>query len=96
MKQFFLLSILCGIFALGTCKKPILETAESTIPPLILSTAILDSLPFEAAMALNIDTVTGIKIKHYSGLFANYFEYNTDKECNDFPIFSKAIKVVRH
>ena len=47
---------------------------------MVLYTSILDSLPVEAAKSLKIDKVTGIKIKQYDGSYANYFEYNADKE----------------
>jgi hypothetical protein len=66
------------LLALGACKKPVLEVTEGTIPPLILSIAIEDSLPAKTIQALDLEGTTGLKIQYYSGLYNSYFEYEAD------------------
>lgn len=73
---FLLAAFLIGA---GSCKKPVLEVSDGTIPPLVLATSIHDSLPKEAIELLNLEGVTGIKVQYYSGLYSKYFEYSADK-----------------
>jgi hypothetical protein len=68
------------LFALGACKKPILEVTDKTVPPMVLSASIHDSLPLPAIKALNLSNITGVKIQYYTGLYATYFEYEADKQ----------------
>ena len=76
---------ICGLFlplfllAAGACKKPVLEVTDGTIPPLVLSTAIEDSLPARMITSLNLGGITGLKIQYYSGLHNSYFEYDAEK-----------------
>jgi hypothetical protein len=63
----------------GSCKKPILEIHEGTIPPLVLATSIHDSLPEKTIRDLKLEGITGIKIQYYSGVYSKYFEYVADK-----------------
>ncbi|HYG20158.1 MAG TPA: hypothetical protein VD816_14570 [Ohtaekwangia sp.] len=68
------------IFAAFSC-----QTAERSridpalVPPLILTTAISDSLPPKAVSALGLHNVTGVKIKYITGQYAQYFEYEADR-----------------
>jgi hypothetical protein len=80
MKTFFTFSVLLFVFALGACKKPILETGAAEIPPLVLSTSIYDSLPDAAIKKLHLTDVTGMKFKYHTGKFTCYFEYSADKK----------------
>ena len=80
MKAFSALPLILFLMALGACKKPVLEVREKSIPPLILSTSIHDSLPLTAVNALQLSDVVGIKIKHHTGLYSNYFEYRADRD----------------
>jgi hypothetical protein len=50
----FLCGLIIPIFlvTMGGCKKPVLEITDGKIPPLVLSTAIEDSLPAETIKAL--------------------------------------------
>jgi hypothetical protein len=52
---------------------------DGTIPPLILTTSIDDSLPAEMIKVLKLEGITGVKVQHYSGTFSSYFEYKADK-----------------
>jgi hypothetical protein len=74
----FLLPIF--LLTAGACKKPVLESTDGTIPPLVLSTAIEDSLPAKMITALNLEGITGLKIQYYSGLHNSYFEYDAEKD----------------
>src|SRR5688572_29333541 len=68
------------LLVLGACKKPVLEISSDFVPPLVLSTSIHDSLPPGAIKVLELEGVSGLKIKHYNGMYASYFEYDaTDK-----------------
>lgn len=78
MKAFSALPLVL-LMVLGACKKPVLEVREKSVPPLILSTSIHDSLPLKAVKALHLSDVVGIKIKHHTGLYSNYFEYHADR-----------------
>jgi hypothetical protein len=80
MKGVPLLSCLLALLALGACKKPVLEITDKTVPPLVLSASIRDSLPQTVVKALQLDNVTGVKIQYYNGLHATYFEYQADKD----------------
>ena len=79
------MKVLCGLIipvflvTLGGCKKPVLEITDGKIPPLVLTTAIEDSLPPETIRALNLSGLTGIKIQYHSGLHNSYFEYDADQ-----------------
>jgi hypothetical protein len=79
-RPFIIFSALLLLFSLGACKKPILETGERVIPPLVLSTSIYDSLPGHAIRELQLTEVTGLKFKYYTGHYTSYFEYSADKE----------------
>ncbi len=79
MKKYFLLSLLLVLFAFGACKKPVLEVSNESIPPLVLTTSIQDSLPAMAVNALQLNGLTGIKLKYHTGLYTTYFEYHADK-----------------
>jgi hypothetical protein len=63
----------------GACKKPVLEVTDGTIPPLVLTTSIEDSLPQKSIRALKLEGLTGLKIQYYSGAYASYFEYKAEK-----------------
>ena len=76
--SFSLFAILLGLFALGACKKPVLEGKLDFIPPLVLSTSIHDSLPSKVVKTLNLDSLTGLKYKYATGLYSSYFEYYAD------------------
>lgn len=67
------------LIAAGSCKKPILETHDDSIPPLVLTTSIHDSLPEKTIKDLKLEGITGIKIQYYSGLYSKYFQYVADK-----------------
>jgi hypothetical protein len=75
----FIAFTLLLLFALGACRKPVFEPSLNYIPPLVLSVSISDSLPAKAVQDLKLDHIKGIQIKHYSGLYSNYFEYEADK-----------------
>lgn len=79
MKGYLGFAGLLIIFSLGACKKPILEVTDNVVPPMILATALEDTLPSAAVEALDVKGVTGLKIQYYSGLFTSYFEYDIDK-----------------
>ena len=76
----FVYGLLLPVFllALGACKKPVLEVTDGTIPPLVLATAIEDSLPAKTVKALHLEGTRGLKIQYYSGLYSSYFEYDVD------------------
>ena len=81
MKTFSSLSlfaILLGLFALGACKKPVLEVKLDYIPPLVLSTSVQDSLPAKVVKNLKLDGLTGLRYKYVTGLYSSYFEYYAD------------------
>src|SRR5688572_22896824 len=78
MKILFTVPIVL-LLALGACKKPVLEVSSNFVPPLVLSTSIQDSLPSGAVTVLKLEGVSGLKIKHYNGMYASYFEYEADK-----------------
>src|SRR5688500_11266598 len=80
MRPFLILSAILFLFALGACKKPVLETGVHEIPPLMLSTSIHDSLPQHAIKELHLDETTGLKFKYHTGHYTSYFEYSADKE----------------
>jgi hypothetical protein len=67
------------LLASGACKKPVLEIPLVSIPPLVLTTSIQDSLPPAAIKVLKLDGVSGLKIKHHNGMYASYFEYEADQ-----------------
>jgi hypothetical protein len=79
MKGYLGFAGLLIIFSLGACKKPILEVTSNVVPPMILATALEDTLPSSAVEAMDVRGVTGLKIQYYSGLFTSYFEYDIDK-----------------
>jgi hypothetical protein len=79
MKASLQLFSLILLFALGSCKKPVLEVASKTIPPLILATTISDSLPTETIATLGLENTTGLKMMYRSGLYVSYFRYHADK-----------------
>jgi len=68
------------LFILGACRKPVVESSLNYIPPLVFSTSIYDSLPASAVDALKLGNITGLKIQHHDGRYANYFEYEADKD----------------
>ncbi len=70
--------VLLGLFALGACKKPVLEGKLDYVPPLVLSTSIHDSLPSKVVKTLKLDGLTGLKYKYVTGLYSSYFEYQAD------------------
>jgi hypothetical protein len=78
MKLLFAIPLVM-VLALGACKKPVLEVPLDFIPPLVLSTSIQDSLPSAVVKTLKLEGVSGLKIKHYNGMYASYFEYEADK-----------------
>jgi hypothetical protein len=79
MRSLSLVSGLLFLLALGACKKPILETGAREIPPLMLATAIDDSLPLNAIQKLQLSQVSGLKFKYHTGNHSSYFEYAIDK-----------------
>jgi hypothetical protein len=80
MKNFWGLLLPLFLMTAGACKKPVLEVTDGTIPPLVLSTAIEDSLPTKTITLLNLEGITGLKIQYYSGLHNSYFEYDAEKD----------------
>jgi hypothetical protein len=68
------------LIALGACKKPVLEITDTTIPPLVLSTPLQDSLPASAIKKLQLADVVGTKIKYHDGAYCSYFEYSADPD----------------
>lgn len=74
--------LILSVFLLsaGACKKPVLEVTDGSIPPLVLSTSIEDSLPAHTIRALSLGGLTGVKIQYHSGLHNSYFEYDVDKD----------------
>jgi len=80
MKIIYGLLLPLFLLAAGACKKPVLEVTDGTIPPLVLATAIEDSLPPKTIMALHLEGITGLKLQYYSGLHTSYFEYEADKD----------------
>ena len=79
MKILFALFIPIFLITLGACKKPVLEITDGSVPPLVLMTAIEDSLPAKTISALELSGITGVKIQYYSGLHNSYFEYDAKK-----------------
>lgn len=57
-----------------------MEVTDGTIPPLVLATAIEDSLPAKTVRALHLEGIVGLKLQYYSGLHTSYFEYEADKD----------------
>ncbi len=80
MKFIYGLVLPVFLLALGACKKPVLEVTDGTIPPMILATAIDDSLPSKTVKALHLEGTTGLKVQYYSGLHNSYFEYDADND----------------
>lgn len=80
MKILYGLFIPIFLLVLGACKKPVLEITDGSVPPLVLMTAIEDSLPAKTISALNLGGLTGLKIQYYSGLHNSYFEYDANKD----------------
>lgn len=80
MKGSFGVIGLLFLFALGGCKKPVIDVNDNVIPPLVLSTSIYDSLPQKTVQALNLGDITGLKFKYTTGLYANYFAYEADPQ----------------
>lgn len=68
------------LFALGSCRKPQLESTAESVPPLILSTSIYDSLPSRAVNALGLGQVNGLKILYRTGEQVSYFHYRSNRE----------------
>jgi hypothetical protein len=79
MKMLYGLLLTFFLIAAGACKKPVLEVNDGTIPPLVLTAAIEDSLPSKTIRALNLNGVIGLKVQYYSGVYTSYFEYEADK-----------------
>jgi hypothetical protein len=79
MKNRLPLYLLLALFAFGACKKPIMEVAHQSIPPLELTASIQDSLPATAVSVLKLNGLTGLKVKYHTGLYTSYFEYHADK-----------------
>jgi hypothetical protein len=77
LKWVFILPIAVPMI-LGACKKPRLEEELDYIPPLVLATSLEDSLPSKAIKALNVPNTIGTKILYHNGLYASYFEYESD------------------
>lgn len=77
----YALGLLIPLFlmTLGACKKPVLEVTDGTIPPLVLATAIEDSLPRNTVEELHLEGITGLRVQYYSGLHNSYFEYHAEK-----------------
>ena len=67
------------LFALGSCKKPVLEVTSETVPPIILATSIYDSLPAHAVKTLGLEALSGLKLVYRSGEQISYFHYRIDK-----------------
>jgi hypothetical protein len=80
MKIVYGLFIPIFLLTLGACKKPVLEITDGSVPPMVLMTAIEDSLPAKTITALNLHGLTGLKIQYYSGLHNSYFEYDANKD----------------
>lgn len=68
------------LFALGSCKKPVLEQTTLSIPPLVLATSIYDTLPSETVKVLGLEKVSGLKLLYRSGEEVSYFHYRTDRK----------------
>lgn len=68
------------LFALGSCKKPVLEATTDGVPPLVLATSIYDSLPSETVKVLGLEKVNGLKLLYRSGEEVSYFHYKADKK----------------
>ena len=79
MKILFGLLFPFFLITAGACKKPVLEVTDGTIPPMVLTAAIEDSLPSKTIRALSLEGVTGLKVQYYSGIHTSYFEYEADK-----------------
>jgi hypothetical protein len=79
MRILFALLFPFFLIAAGACKKPVLEVTDGTIPPMVLTAAIEDSLPSKTIRALSLEDVTGLKVQYYSGVHTSYFEYKADK-----------------
>jgi hypothetical protein len=80
MKIIYGLLLPLFLLTAGACKKPVLEVTDGTIPPLVLATAIEDSLPTKTIAALHLEGIRGLKLQYYSGLHTSYFEYEADKD----------------
>lgn len=81
MRLSFIFPCLLVLSALS-CKKPgqsNLATDPESIPPLVLSTSLNDTLSPKAMRALNLEKVTGLKVKYITGHYASYFEYEADR-----------------
>lgn len=79
MKLVYSLLLSGFLLASGACKKPVLELTDGTIPPLVLATAIEDSLPQNTVQMLHLEGITGVKVQYYSGLHNSYFEYDAEE-----------------
>lgn len=87
------------IFSLAACKKPTHSEGvdSNSVPPIILSASLRDSIPFKAVKAMNLDAVTGIKIQYVTGIHTSYFEYDADQitlleTISRLPFYRSAIK----
>ena len=70
------------LFSLAFCKKSDQYGALSThdfMPPLIVRTALADSLPPQAIKKLQLENIQGIKVKYATGRYVCYFDYDADR-----------------
>jgi hypothetical protein len=80
MKVLYTFPLVIFLLALGACKKPVTEVTDNSIPPIVLSTSIHDTLPSKAVKVLKLENLTGVKFQYYTGLYSSYFEYYADKD----------------
>ena len=67
------------ILSAFACKKPAHSLEDSSYSQaVIFNTSLRDTMPAKALAELNLNNVTGIKVKYLSGHFASYFEYEAD------------------
>lgn len=70
------------LFSLASCKRADQYGTRTTLellPPLVVRTALADTLPDRAMQNLRLENVQGIKVKYATGRYTSYFDYEADR-----------------
>jgi hypothetical protein len=70
------------LFSLASCKREDpygSRTTHDLLPPLVVRTALADTLPERAIRNLGLENVQGIKVKYATGRYTSYFDYEADR-----------------
>lgn len=70
------------LFSLASCKREDqngTRTAHELLPPLVVRTALADTLPVWAIQRLKLEHTQGIKVKYATGQHVSYFDYEANR-----------------